>query len=177
MSNWFAWPFDPAHDPTVAGWGFWFGVLGLALTIGGFALTWVQLARAQSVAAAIKDEAERIQTSLKRYDATHEASRARYALEVARRHFRGGHWEDGRESYEEFRRSLVALKMNLPTLSSELVSEIEECAAFVSKLCERIDRDVQRGTVTVNLVKTIAVIRRHDELMLKVVSSIEKDVF
>lgn len=177
MPDWLVWPFHPANDPVVAGWGFWFGIIGLGLTIGGFALTWIQLARAHSVATAIRNEATRIQTSLKRYDAAHEASRARYALEVARRHFRNGHWVDGGESYEEFRRSLLALKMNLPTLPSDVVASIDESVVYVSKLCERIDRDAHKGTTTISLPKTVSVIRRHDEMISGLINSLEKDVF
>lgn len=84
----FNWPFTPANEQLVVGWGFWLAIAGLILTVLGFGLTLMQVTRAKSASEAASDEVERIRESLIRYDAALEVARATYALDSARRHLR-----------------------------------------------------------------------------------------
>jgi hypothetical protein len=176
MPSWIVAPFDPANGGWVAGWGFWFGLIGLLLTLIGFAITWVQLARAKSVAVAARDEAARIQLSLKRHDAVQEATRAKGALEAAKRHVRKQEWEDGGERLDEFRRHIISLRSSVPGLSDGLLSQIDSAVSYVSKLCARIDRASASGA-NIDFAKTVSVLRTHDEMIERVLDEVERAVF
>ena len=91
-ASWSAWPFEASNALAVQGYGFWISLFGVMLTAAGFLITFIQLRKTQSAAEAAKKEALRIETSLKRYDAAHDISKAQYALRKVRKHFGNGAW-------------------------------------------------------------------------------------
>lgn len=171
-----SWAFDPKHAVDVDGWSFWIGVIGLVISLVGFGFTIWQLRQTKSLAQAAKDESERIQTALKQYDAAQEASRASYALSAAMKHFRNGAWTDGSENYEDFRRGIASLKNNCDYLGQPIVDRIDDAISYVLKLCERIDKDAQNGTKSIEYAKTAAVIRQQDQLISDLTTIIQRSV-
>lgn len=171
------WAFAPENQFTVTGWGFWFGLVGLLVSVVGFGITLYQLKQTKSAAVAAQQESERIKGVLRQYDAAQEAARAQYALTTARKHFERGNWPDGAESYEHFRRGLLSLKRNMDWDMGELSELIDAAGAYVEKLCERVDRDVQRGNTTISYAKTAAVMRQHDQLISDITIALERSSF
>jgi len=171
------WAFSTQNAAAVSGWAFWIGVLGLLISLLGFWATLTQLKKAKSEIKIANDEAERIRLSLNKYDAAQEASKASYALQTARKYFGYGAWINGSESYEDFRKSLLTLKINAE-LSAELdTKKIDDAIFYISKLCEKIDRDHQKGISTVDYVKAKSVMRDHDQLITEITVAIQRKAF
>jgi hypothetical protein len=151
-------------------------LIGLIVTLIGFGVTIVQLRRTKKVAEAIKSEAERIKLSLNTYDLAHGASRAQYALGTTRRHIRNGMWEDATETFEDFRRGLVALKANGAPLTDKQGSDIDAASKYILKLCLRIEQGAQRGNISIDVAKTLSIIRSHADLIDEISTAIHKGV-
>lgn len=158
------WPFSVGNAPAVQGWGFWLAIIGLWLTLAGFAMTWYQFKKTQTAAAAVKVEIDRIQLSVQSYDAAHHASRASAALDATRRHLRNAAWPDVADSYEDFRRSVLTLQqLDIPE-PRRFSLEIEEANKYIGRLCERIESQVARSAINIDPAKTVTMLRRHGEL-------------
>lgn len=173
----FNWPFLQSNDLLMQGLGFWFNVVGLLITLVGFGLTWRQLKKTTSAAEAAKREANRIEVTLKRYDAAQEISQAHYALRTAKRHFSNRAWSDGGESYEDVRRSLLSLKANIEILDLDTSKSIDRIASYISKFCERIDRgDFDTASVD-DFAKAKSTLRDHEQFLMEIGIKLQKGVF
>ncbi|MFC4593062.1 hypothetical protein [Sphingobium tyrosinilyticum] len=162
------WPFLPSNTLAVAGWGFWLAIIGLILTLAGFWITLRQLNKTKSASEAVKQEVERIRGSLDAYDAAHEASRAQYALKTVRRNLHNNLWAEVIISYEDVRNSLVILKSTSNLLSKDQLDQIDSAITYIHRLCERIEGDLQKKANSISAVKTSAVIRQHDQLLVDI---------
>lgn len=171
-----SWPFQHNNADSVAGWGFWFGSSGLLMTLIGFGVTWAQLIRTKHATKAVAEEMERIRASLITYDAVQEASKAMYALSVAKRHLKSMQWESTADAYEDFRRALVSIGNNVSTLSDEQRRGIEEASLYIQRLCERIERDLLKNTQTVDYVKTHTRMKQHDQFAFDIQQSIQRSL-
>lgn len=160
----------------MAGWGFWLSIAGLVLTLVGFAVTLVQLARAKSAAAAVKDEVTRIRESLSQYDAAQDIAKSGYALAATRRYLSNGAWQDVSDSYEDVRRGLVQVKASGHIENEEILDQITAASDYIQKLCIRIERGLERPPVTIDVSKTRSMLRKHDELIAAITSSIQREV-
>ncbi|WP_156458006.1 hypothetical protein [Sphingomonas sp. Leaf412] len=49
-------------------------------------------------------------------------------------------------------------------LTDEMGEEVVAASKYVTRLCERIEEGLVKGTVQVDTAKTISMIRQHDEL-------------
>jgi hypothetical protein len=148
--SWFLhWPFAAENSGVVQGWGFWLAVVGLMLTLVGFAITWVQLQQARTVAEAVNGEVKRIELSVQGYDAAHQATRAASALEAAKRHLRNSAWPDVADSYEEYRRSLLTLQQLQIDALKIYNSDITAANKYISRLLERIENEILSSHVDI----------------------------
>lgn len=172
----FYWPFKTENTLIVAGWGFWLGVAGLLLTIVGFAITLVQLSKAKSAASAVREEVSRIRESLSQYDAAQDIAKSSYALAATRRYLSNGAWQDVSDSYEDVRRGLVQVKSSGHINDLEIISQIESASDYIQKLCVRIERGLERPPINIDVSKTRSMLRKHDELIALITSSIQRDV-
>lgn len=176
-TDWLGWPYQSASALDVQGLGFWLNVAGLMLTIAGFVVTFVQLRKTMSAAEAAQAEAKRIEGSLKRYDAAQDVSQAQYALRTARKHFGNKAWDDGAESYEDVRRALLSLKLNVSGIDPETVKQIEKAALYIAKLCERVDRGELSASVPAEVAKAKSLIRQHEQLVTEIGAKVQNGVF
>ena len=177
VTSWWNWPFEATSTLSVQGTGFWMNIAGLLLTAAGFVVTFQQLAKTKSAAEAAQSEAKRIEISLKGYDAAQEVSKARYALRTARKHLGNEAWSDGAESYDDVRRSLLALKSGSISLDAETIKTIDKAASYIAKFCERVDRNGMENASIDELAKTKSVMRGHEELIDRIGAKLHKDVF
>lgn len=136
----------------------------------------VQLSKAKSAATAVKDEIERIRESLSQYDAAQDIAKSSYALAATRRYLSNGAWQDVSDSYEDVRRGLVQVRGSGHVTDAELLSQIEIASEYIQKLCSRIERGLERPPVVIDVSKTRAMIRKHDELISTITTSIQRDV-
>lgn len=148
----------------------------MALTLVGFSITLVQLSKARSAATAVKDEVDRIRKSLSQYDAAQDIAKASYALNATRRYLSNDAWQDVSDSYEDVRRGLVQTKNSGHVTDAETLAQIDEASDYIEKLCVRIERGLERPPFTINSSKTRLMIRKHDELIDRITSSIQRDM-
>jgi len=171
-----SWPFKPENNALVAGWGFWLAIAGLVLTLIGFAVTLVQLSKAKGAATAVEDEIKRIRESLSQYDAAQDIAKSSYALAATRRYLSNGAWQDVSDSYEDVRRGLVQVKGSGNLTDADLLTQIGAASDYIQKLCSRIERGLERPPVIIDASKTRAMLRKHDELISAITTSIQRDV-
>lgn len=169
-----SWPFLPSSTLDVQGWSFWLSLIGLALTLVGFAITWKQLIKTQEAASAVRKEVVRIQLSVQSYDAAHHVSRAASALEATKRHLRNAAWPDVADSYEDFRRAVITLQqLELPELK-RFDDDINEASRYIIRLCERIENQMSKSSVSIDSAKTVSMLRHHGELTGSLDNALQK---
>jgi len=135
----------------------------------------VQVARTRTVAQAAKDEADRIHRALAKYDAAQEIARASVALETARRFVENDAWREGAQSYEQTRNSLLSIKSNVPDLTTEARSLIDQIAKYSDRLCERVDKGEFDNPSPNALAKTKAVMRSHTAHIQSIALAIRRE--
>lgn len=138
----FNWPFTADATLDVQGVGFWLGIVGFAVTIIGFLLTWRKIANAKSVAESLKDQVLGIRVSLDRYDVSQEASKADAHLKYAQTHLKERSWSGLAASYTDFLRSLHIIRQ-LQVVEIEQFSEnIQSTILYCEKLITRAELNV-----------------------------------
>lgn len=170
----FVWPFRAENNLIVAGWGFWLAIIGLILTLVGFAITLLQLAKTKDAATAVGDEVDRIRRTLSRYDAAQETAKAAYALTTTRRYLENESWQDVADSYEDIRRGLVQTKVSGQITDADLLKQIDNASLYIEKLCARIEKALVRPPVIINVSKTKLMLRRHDELIANITLALQR---
>jgi hypothetical protein len=171
------WAFDPNNAVAVSGWGFWFGLLGLVLTLVGFLFTLIQLKATRTAAESAERESRRIKSLIANYDAAQDVSRAQYALKATRNHFSNKAWAHGSETYEDVRMAILAVRDNVPNLDVGLSSQIDLAAEFITKLCAKIDKQIHENGTPVSYVKTREVMREHDRLLVRLSAAVQGGAF
>lgn len=172
--QWFAWAFDPSNAQAVAGWGFWIAVLSLPITLVGFGATIWQLRKTRSAASAAQQEALRIQSSLERYEAVNELSRAITALKHTRNLVQQETWVHVPDSYETVRASLEALKDE--GLDDEIIKRMDSACKYIQNLAARIERGIHSSNIQINTPKALSVMREHNLLLSEIRRIFEKRV-
>jgi len=176
-SGFWGWPFNPAHDALLAGIGYWLGIFGLLLTLVGFVITVWQISKVKGAAAAVRDELERVEISMRKYDVAHEISKASYAIIAVKKHIKNSAWIDGAESYYDVRKSLLALKDDINGIGDDYIKNIEKASLYIEKFCERVDRGEMNALSIDDLAKTNSVIRQHDQLISDIKVKIQRGAF
>lgn len=142
----------------------------------GFGITLLQLSKAKGAATAVKDEVARIRDSLSKYDAAQEIAKASYALSATRRYLSNESWQDVTDSYEDVRRGLVQVRSSGHFTDDDLLIQISAASEHIEKLCTRIERALEKPPVLIDVSKTRGMLRRHDELIATITSSIQRDM-
>lgn len=148
----------------------------MILTLVGFGITLIQLSKAKGAATAVKEEVARIRDSLSKYDAAQDIAKASYALSATRRYLSNGSWQDVTDSYEDVRRGLVQVKSSGHVTDDDLLIKISTASEHIEKLCTRIERALEKPPVLIDVSKTRGMLRRHDELIATITSSIQRDM-
>lgn len=163
-----AWPFKGSSTLIVQGWGFWLAIVGMLISIIGFWITLVQLARTKKATSAVSNEIRRIKFAVSKYDATVEASKAEGALDSAVKFFRSDDWFQAGEAIESLSKSIHTLKeLNVPELSSKL-DDISGVMSHSDKLCERLDKAKITGLPDTEKGKALSVMREHGRLLTSI---------
>lgn len=150
------WPFQPDATLSVQGWGFWLAVLGMAISIIGFWVTLVQLARTKKATIAVSNAVRNIQFAVSKYDATIEASKADSVLESARKHFKLQEWSEAGENMDSFCASLHAIKTLQIAELRVHEAEIDTALQHANRLCERLDRAGGAGLPENEAIKSLS---------------------
>ena len=175
-SSIWSWAFEQENAAAVAGWGFWLAIAGLVLTLVGFWITLKQLSKTKSATEAATDEVQRIRGSLDAYDATHEASRAQYALKTTRRYLNNKLWSEVLISYDDVRKSLMIIRATASDKTADHADRIDVAVKYIEKLCQRIEADMSKEISSINEVKTYAVIRQHEELLIDINIALQRSL-
>ena len=162
------WPFQPDATLSVQGWGFWLAVVGMAVSIIGFWITLVQLARTRKATIAVSNAVRNIQFAVSKYDATIEASKADSSLESARKHFRLHEWVQAGEAMDAFSSSLHAIKTLQIAELQEHELEMDGALTHASRLCERLDKVGSLGLPDNEAIKTLSSMRDNAKLLTSV---------
>lgn len=145
-------------------------VVGLLVSLGGFALTIHQITQAKSAIEAASHEAERIRLSLKTYDATQDATRAEYALKQAKQFFDQNQFDAAGKSYAKCSSALAMIKKNVDKLPDDLSESIDQADIYIENLCIKIDK----GITSLD-VKQKAEMRTHDRLIRSIQTHLQRN--
>ncbi|MBO9526385.1 MAG: hypothetical protein J7517_09695 [Sphingobium yanoikuyae] len=174
--GWFDWPFQSAHQGDVAGYGFWLGVAGFAVSLIGFCVTIYQLRKTRSAADAAKQEAIRIEKTLLKYELANETVKGMAALDTARKYVRSDLWMHVTDSYETVRNALLALKSEFEELTENQNQQIDNACNYIQNTCARIERGIHNNGPKVDKAKLISVMAEHAILLSDLNRMIQKGV-
>jgi hypothetical protein len=169
------WPFDPNNVQEATGFGFWFGLISVLVGFIGFGLTLRQLRKTKNASEAAQLEVQRIRSSLGAYDGVQEASRAAYALSMTLTLVRNQMWKEAGDTYTDVRQSLMRIK-TLDKISEAQKYQIDEAVKYIASLCRRVDSQISKGKVNIDLAKTCSVLRQHGELVSDIQDSMRREL-
>ncbi|WP_312813131.1 hypothetical protein [Brevundimonas sp.] len=149
--------------------GFSLTVLGVVVSLAGFAITLEQIQITNDEVAETQREAEALRKSLVIYSAAQDASLASYAIKSAKRHYLSSALQDFVESYDDFRRSIVAIGKNVEGIPVDVTDGIDQADKYISRLCKRIE-----AGSNVNQAKVLSEIRSHQDLSANIIAILQK---
>ena len=74
------------------------------------------------------------------------------------------------------RRGLVQVRGSGHVSDTDLLNQISSASDYIQKLCSRIERGLESPPVVIDVSKTRAMLRKHDELISAITTSIQRDV-
>lgn len=132
--------FQPDWSVTVGAISLIIGLVGLLISVGGFALTIRQIAQAKSKADVVKDAVLRLEKRASLYDVTKELERASTAIQSAAKFARREYWEETYEHCESARTSIHNCIISQNSFSYEDFGAIEQCHEYISGLMSHLSR-------------------------------------
>jgi hypothetical protein len=139
----------------VAGWGYWFGLLGLVVSIVGFGFTIYQLMLTRSAAQAAVIASEQAKKRVASYDMIFELSRASSALEATHGHIRRGDWPEVLQGYSEARLALVRISQFPSALSDDSKRQVGLVSEQIERSCRRVGVNMTKGADQSELVRAL----------------------
>jgi len=164
----FDWPYDASSTLLIQGRGYWLAIIGLVISVVGFAITLIQLDRTKKATKAVADEIDKIQFAVSRYNAVAETSRAETSLDAARRHVRGSEWDLALQSLEAFSKALHTLRELRVREIEPHDANLQQAIVHINRLCERLDGAEAKGLPKNETPKTLSALRDHDMLITSV---------
>ncbi|RYG93541.1 MAG: hypothetical protein EON58_18110 [Alphaproteobacteria bacterium] len=161
----FHWPFLPSSTLYVQGQGYWLAVVGMIISVVGFAITLTQLSRTKKATEAVSKEVKRIEFAVLKYDASIETSRAETALEAIKKGVRNGDWRQATDDLESLSKALHTLRqLEIPELLQHAAS-IDSIMTHANRTCERLDKAGDQGLEETETNKTLSKLREHDKII------------
>lgn len=142
--------FDPDNAVAVGAWG-------LILTVVGFAITIVQLARTQGALTAANTATQQMRKRIAAQNLAINAANADARLKTAQRELRAGDWQAALDALENLREILVLIYRRPDHLDSASRAQLEPFLRDLQDFCDYIDR---RGPAGVSDAKRNAISRR-----------------
>jgi hypothetical protein len=134
-------------------WGAIASLVGLGLTIIGFAITIIGVWRSKAAAEQARLAAVATRTSLAHYDAISDLSIATAIMEEIKRLQRHGTWVVLPDRYGDLRRKLVAIKSSHAQLSNQQRQVLQDTVETFADLERRIERSISMGGTPPNPAK------------------------
>ncbi|WP_159983204.1 MULTISPECIES: hypothetical protein [unclassified Novosphingobium] len=164
----FDWPFNASSTYEVQGFGFWLAILGLVISLVGFAVTLGQLSRTKKATEAVSDEIKNIQFAVFKFNAVAETSRAEGFLLAARKYVKDRDWDQANDALDSFSKSLFTIReLQVPEISSHY-EKLGKAMVHANRLCERLDSSSPPGLPDVETPKTLSILRDHDRLITSI---------
>jgi hypothetical protein len=143
------------HEKNVAAWGFILSVLGTILTVVGFGLTFLQLAKTRSATAAATQAIDNLKSRIAAFDVVTELSRAVASLSETRRHIKNVSWSDALDSYLEAQLAVSKLSALPSDLSGANKARLLEISDEIGRACSRIRTSLAKGTRGLDQAKAL----------------------
>lgn len=163
------WLFSQTNSPAVSGWAF-------LLTIFGFALTFWQLWKTRSAAAAAEKAANEARGRALTFDAAFEVARLSSSLRESIRHINNSTWHYSVESLSEAQVALVRLGDLHERFDAIERQGLVEMIDKLSELQNRITRSQSKGTQSVSKPKAIDLLSSYQLAATRLSTRFEKVV-
>lgn len=155
------WAYQATATLLVQGRSYWLSVVGMILTICGFAMTYWQLRKTRHATEAVNAEVKRIKFSLTRYDASIETTKAEQALRTVDASMRGGEWSQVGEHVSAVTKSIhILLELNVPEFAPH-IENLKGALSHTRRLSERIDEAGPNGLPKAEKIKALSTLREH----------------
>jgi hypothetical protein len=163
------WITNPTNDVLLEPLGYWLGVLGFVITLGGFWIGYVKLKKIQAAADAAKMAVDSFKIKLVHYEALNDATEAGTSVRSIQRHVRNDGWKDAGETYEIVRSAIGRICTVLdPELDLVILSDVVTMNQQISALCSTIETSIYGATKPFpDKPKTLKMIRAHSDLLIK----------
>lgn len=171
------WPYAAANGPAVAGWGFWFAVVGFAATWYGLWLAIKQLRATQTAVEANNAAIDAVKFRVTQFEAAGEVARAKSALDLARDAIEIGEWRRAATSYEEVRRSLIHLRSDRVHLQGDVLSGMGTTVRQISAFCKKVDIRLHDGGALPEIALSLENSRKHYDVLHEIAEHLQVRAF
>jgi hypothetical protein len=132
--------FDPTNSAAVGAWGLILGIIGILLTLVGFAVSIVQIRQAKSAAEAAAEAAGRVQVRVSRYDAAVDLAEAKTSLQNARHYANLDAWPQFVASYEIASEALGRVALQVTVTEERVAENLRRSRSRIAKSCNSIEK-------------------------------------
>lgn len=132
--------FDPVNSAAVGAWGLILGLIGIFLTLAGFAFSIWQIRQARTSADAAKDAVVAIQVRVSRYDAAVDLAEAKASLQNARHYANLDAWPQFVASYEIASEAMGRVVLQALVTEPAVGGALKKARARISRTCHAIEK-------------------------------------
>lgn len=132
--------FDPSNSAAVGAWGLITGIVGIFLTLIGFAISIVQIRRAKTSADSAKEAVADVQVRVSRYDAAVDLAEAKASLQNARHYANLDAWPQFVASYEIASEALGRVALQVSVTEDNVIESIKKSRSRIGKVCNSIEK-------------------------------------
>lgn len=159
------------------------GVLGLVLSLLGFALTawglwktYQQAKDAEDAATAAADALAGVQFRIENYSAYRDVNEALIGMETCRKHLQNEAWPHASEAYETALRAVVRLVQSDIDFGRKLGKNLQDLAAHMHAFCDQVDAAVAQKDSFPERSKVFQAIRENYKVLSATNVVLEKRV-
>lgn len=152
------------------------GVWGILLSLGGFALTIWQLRKTQTATVAATRAVNELKSRLASYDAVVEVQKAIAFVQETQRHIRIPSWESANVSYSGAREAVLRLAEMPSSLKVDERNSLSSILADIATISDKIDTGLLKGGVAIDRGRAIRGCREHEESLIKLSISFQREI-
>lgn len=154
-------------------WGNLASVVGLVLTLVGFAVTILGVYRSKNAAQSARDAAVQTKSLLLRSDAIADVSAALGMMEEIRRLHRAGVWQLLPDRYSALRQKLISVRTSNTDITEAKLIVLRRVSEEFKVIERRVERAIANGDAPPNPAKLNEIVGSHIDAVSEVLVSLK----
>jgi hypothetical protein len=151
-------------------------ILGLFVSVIGFAFTIWGVSRSKKAAEAAKESAMQVQNELRKLDIIIDFSTVITMIDEVKRHHRGANWHILPDRYSAIRKNLISIKSTYKNLTENHQKVIQGAISQIKTMESTIEKSLSGKNQTPNIAKLNEIITNESDKLNEVLADMKSNM-